>query len=88
MRTAVESSDRGSIRISVAERSITVEDPGHGMTDEQLNELYAQLARKGELRGGGVGLDLISRICEHLGWSLRMSSLPETGIRAVLTFPS
>jgi signal transduction histidine kinase len=87
IRNAVENSERGSIRIRVEASAVTVEDPGHGMTDEQISALYTQLARKGETQGGGIGLDLVARLCDHLGWSLAMHSLPGKGTLAVLTFP-
>ena len=35
--------------------------------------------------GGGIGLDLIARLCEHLGWRLAFSSTPGRGTRTTLS---
>ena len=34
--------------------------------------------------GGGIGLDLIARLCEHLGWTLDIQSNPDHGTVARL----
>jgi signal transduction histidine kinase len=79
LRNAIENSDRGEIRIRLQpDATVVIEDPGHGMSPEEISELYAQVARGGR-DGGGIGLDLISRLCEHLGWRLAFSSVPGRG---------
>ena len=45
----------------------------------KLSEIYARVARGGDREGGGIGLELISRLCEHLGWALDFSSDVEHG---------
>lgn len=85
LRNAIENSDRGEIRISLqAEATVVIEDPGHGMSPEEISEIYARLARGGGRDGGGIGLELISRLCEHLGWKLMFSSVPGRGTRTTL----
>jgi signal transduction histidine kinase len=84
LRNAIENSDRGEIRIRLqADATVTIDDPGHGMSPEEISKLYAQVARGGR-DGGGIGLDLISRLCEHLGWRLAFSSSPAGGTRTTL----
>lgn len=84
LRNAIENSDRGEIRIRLqADATVVIEDPGHGMSPEEISELYARVARGGR-DGGGIGLDLISRLCEHLGWRLAFSSVPGRGTRTTL----
>lgn len=85
LRNAIENSDRGEIRISLqADATVVIEDPGHGMTPEEISEIYARMARGGGRDGGGIGLELISRLCEHLGWKLAFSSVPGRGTRTTL----
>ena len=85
LRNAIENSDRGEIRISLqADATVVIEDPGHGMSPEEISEIYARLARGGGRDGGGIGLELISRLCEHLGWTLAFSSVPGRGTRTTL----
>ena len=84
LRNAIENSDRGEIRIRLQpDATVVIDDPGHGMSPEEISALYARVARDGR-DGGGIGLDLISRLCEHLGWQLEFSSVSGRGTRATL----
>jgi len=75
LRNAIEHSDRGRITIRLeAPATVVIDDPGHGMTPEEIARIYASVARGGGRDGGGIGLDLISRLCEHLGWRLDFAS--------------
>lgn len=89
IRNAIENSDRGTIRIHVsAPGVVTVADPGHGMTPQEISALYAKAARGG---GGdrqlGIGLQLLARICSHLGWSLDFDESRDGQTQATLIFP-
>jgi len=88
LRNAIENSDRGEIRIRLeAPATVVIDDPGHGMSPEEISAIYARLARGGGDRsGGGIGLDLISRLCEHLHWTLRFDSAPGRGTTTTLRF--
>ena len=90
LRNALENSDRGVIRLSLSPRAVvTIEDPGHGMSPEEVSAIYARLARGGGDRiGGGIGLELIARLCEHLGWTLDVQSDPSRGTVARLALSS
>lgn len=84
LRNAIESSDQGQIRIHLDPAGrIDIQDPGHGMTPEQVSALYARLARGGG-HGAGIGLALIARISEHMGWALEISSQQDYGTRVGL----
>lgn len=85
LRNAIENSDQGTIHVRLsADAVVTIEDPGHGMTPEEIARIYAQVARGGGRDGGGIGLDLLGRLCEHLGWGLRIDSEPDRGTTSVL----
>lgn len=80
LRNAIENSDSGDIHVSLdADATVVVQDPGHGMTPEEISRIYAHLARGGSRDGGGIGLDLLARLCEHLGWTLSIQSAPGRG---------
>lgn len=76
LRNAIEHSDRGEIVVRLeAPATVVIQDPGHGMSPEEISAVYARIARGGGERGGtGIGLDLIARLCEHLDWSLQIES--------------
>ncbi|KRA17299.1 MULTISPECIES: HAMP domain-containing sensor histidine kinase [unclassified Lysobacter] len=86
LRNAIEHSDRGEILIRLqAPATVIIDDPGHGMSPEEISAIYARIARGGGDRdGGGIGLDLISRLCEHLGWTLSFESDVGRGTRTTL----
>lgn len=88
LRNAIENSYRGEIRVRLgADALVTIDDPGHGMTPEEISVIYAKLARGGgERGGGGIGIDLISRVCEHLGWRLEIVSGQGNGTQTTLRF--
>jgi signal transduction histidine kinase len=90
LRNAIENSDRGRIVIRLElPATVIIEDPGHGMTPEEISAIYAKVARAGGVRaGGGIGLDLIARLCDHLGWSLDIASHPQQGTTTVLKLHS
>lgn len=85
LRNAIENSDQGTIRVRLdADATVTIDDPGHGMSPEEIARIYAQMARSTGRGGGGIGLDLLARLCGHLGWRLTIESAPGRGTRAVL----
>ncbi len=86
LRNAIENSDRGRIQISVEPAGVVrIQDSGHGMTPEEISQLYATLARSGERRGSqGIGLALIARFCEHLSWRLEVQSTHDAGTLMIL----
>lgn len=85
LRNAIENSDSGEITIRLsADAAVEISDPGHGMTPEQISAVYARTARGGGRGGAGIGLELIARLCAHLGWTLRLESLPTQGTTARL----
>ncbi|MET0290228.1 MAG: HAMP domain-containing sensor histidine kinase [Pseudoxanthomonas sp.] len=85
LRNAIEHSDRGRICVGLSATGLVrIEDPGHGMTPEEVSAIYARMAR-GEARdGGGIGLELIAKLCGHLGWTLEFSSAEAGGTVATL----
>lgn len=89
LRNAIENSDRGTIGIALDPRGVVaIDDPGHGMDPAEIAALHARMAREagaGAAPGSaGIGLELIARLCEHLGWHLRFEPRLPQGTRAVL----
>jgi len=91
LRNAIEHSDRGDITVRLQKpATVVIVDPGHGMSPEEISAIYARMARGGGSRGDGgsdgIGLDLISRLCEHLGWQLNIASDEGRGTTTTLMF--
>lgn len=87
LRNAIEHSDRGEIMVRLESPArVVIVDPGHGMAPDEISAIYARIARGGGNRGDGIGLDLIARLCEHLGWSLSIASDEGRGTTTTLSF--
>lgn len=87
VRNAIENCDRGVIRIhSDRPGTITIEDPGQGMTPAEMSRIYTSMAKSGQRASGGIGIDLIMRICTHFGWKLDFESVVGRGTKATLAF--
>ena len=85
LRNAIEHSDDGRIEIALsADATVVIRDPGHGMSPEQISTIYSRMARSAAPVGDGIGLELIARVCEHLGWALEIDSAPGGGTTATL----
>lgn len=87
LRNAIEHSDGGTLHVRLdADASVTISDPGHGMNPEEVARIYSRLARGESRDGGGIGLDLIARLCEHFGWRLDIDGNPDGGTVVHLRF--
>ncbi len=76
LRNAIEQSDSGTISVSIGPPGVVrIVDPGHGLSPEEISRLFAQRSKHvGDSLSQGIGLHLIARICEHLGWTLAVQS--------------
>lgn len=89
VRNAIENSSRGTIAISLdASGILVIKDPGSSMSPAERSGLQARLARAGQGRGDGIGLDLVRRLCEHVGWTLDLEVGTSGGTTARLGFRS
>lgn len=90
LRNAIENSDGGRVDVSVQPAGVVrIQDSGHGMSPEEIGRVYAAMARRGSgPSGSGIGLQLIRRICEHLGWTLEITPRKDQGTLVVLDMRS
>lgn len=88
LRNAIENSERGEICIGLdPDAVVEIRDPGHGMTTEEISVLYTRLAQGGDRRAG-IGLALIVRLGEHLGWQMQIEPNTPQGTRVRLDLSS
>ncbi len=78
LRNAIENSEAGRIVITLDEHSLTVADPGRGMSEAQQVRLFERdfTTKNGS---GGMGLYLVKRICDRLGWRVNVQSASGEG---------
>jgi signal transduction histidine kinase len=80
IKNAVVYTERGYVRVSYEGQRLTVSDSGPGIAPqhrEQVFERYYRADRKPE--GLGLGLAIVRRICEDLGWKIEVQSNPGAG---------
>ncbi len=85
LRNAIENSGRGTIHIQLSrEAVVTLQDPGHGMSPEEIAAVHARMARGDRNEQGGIGLELIAKLCDHLGWALQIEPCAPRGTKVIL----
>ncbi|MDY0954406.1 HAMP domain-containing sensor histidine kinase [Stenotrophomonas rhizophila] len=85
LRNAIENSGRGTIHIQLSSTAVvTLQDPGHGMSPEEIAAVHARMARGDRNEQSGIGLELIAKLCDHLGWALQIEPCAPRGTRVIL----
>lgn len=81
---AVQFTGSGAIRVVVTPERIDVIDTGIGMTPDVLSRVFNPFY-KADLEAGegkGVGLSIVRRLGERMGWPVSLASQPGTGTTA------
>ena len=83
---AVQFTGTGSIRVVIAADRIDVIDTGIGMTTEELAQVFNPFykANLQEGQGKGIGLSIVSRLGERMGWPVTLVSKPGKGTTATI----
>lgn len=89
---AVRHTFSGHIRISWHSGSLVIEDTGAGIATDALPQVFERFysERDGQadaIRGFGIGLSIVRRLCERYGWTIALESEPERGTRVTLQLP-
>lgn len=88
LRNACAHTDAGRIEVRVESDRIEVEDTGAGMDAATLARAFQPFFRGSESAAGGKGLGLhvVQRLAERLGWNVDLRSSPGAGTTATLRF--
>lgn len=78
---AVRHTENGSISVAITPERICVADTGSGLPAEALTYIFERQYRTADSPGLGIGLYLVSRICDRQGWTIHVDSAPEQGTR-------
>jgi signal transduction histidine kinase len=76
---AVNFTQEGTIDIKLTPTEFTVRDTGIGIPPKDLSRIFERRYRGAQSRGLGLGLYLVSRICQRLGWTIETSSAEGKG---------
>ncbi|MES1925252.1 integral membrane sensor signal transduction histidine kinase [Salinisphaera sp. T31B1] len=86
LRNAVEHARSARIDIRLDRERLCITDHGSGMAPAVMSRVFDRRFRGESSRGHGLGLYLVKRICEHLGWTVDVQSTPGVGTSFDLTF--
>ena len=79
----------GEVRIVVAPDRVRIYDTGPGLSAEDAARLFERGYRgssAGGTSGGGIGLSIVSRLCDLYGWEVAVAPRPEGGAVATLGY--
>lgn len=90
VRNAIEHGGVGTIQIDLSPAAeLLIKSPSQGLAPEEIARQFTERARRGDLAsGGGLGLPLVMRLCEHMGWMLEMSEAAGGWTQALLRLKS
>ena len=76
---AVNFTQQGRIEVRLTPSELTVSDTGIGIPPQDLSRIFERRYRGAQSRGLGLGLYLVSRICQRLGWKIETHSAEGAG---------
>jgi signal transduction histidine kinase len=79
----------GVVTVRIFPHEVRIEDTGPGLSAEDASRLFERGYRgaaAGSTKGGGIGLSIVSRLCELYGWSVSIAPREPKGAVATLRF--
>jgi len=88
VHNAVAHTRDGQITVCLDDRTLMVRDTGSGIRGDELAYVFERYYRGAESTGAGIGLFLVKRICDRLGWQIALQSHVVEGTTVTLSVPS
>jgi signal transduction histidine kinase len=80
IKNAVRYTQAGYVRVTYDAPRLTVSDSGSGIAPEHLPQVFERFYRgDGHAEGLGLGLAIVRRICDDLGWKIEVQTEPGSG---------
>ena len=84
---AFKYTQQGEVAVIVGHGRVSVEDTGPGFAPEDAERLFERGERGTTLvKGAGLGLAIVRRLCELYGWKVTLAPRPQGGAVATLQF--
>ncbi|WP_045727008.1 MULTISPECIES: HAMP domain-containing sensor histidine kinase [unclassified Xanthomonas] len=86
---AVKYTQEGQVLVRVLSDAVQVIDSGPGLSEEDAAKLFQRGYRgthAGHSQGGGIGLSIVSRLCDLYGWQVNVRPGAVKGVVATLWF--
>jgi two-component system sensor histidine kinase MprB len=84
------SPEKGTVHVTLEQGTLTVDDEGHGIPEEDLPHVFDRFYRSAESRGmpgSGLGLAIVRQVAERTGGTVVAERSPYGGARLVLRLP-
>lgn len=88
IQNAVRYTSKGDITIYVNTDRVQVSDTGIGIDGSDLENITQPHVRGTDSNGFGLGLSIVKRLCDRLGWQLEIESEVDRGTTVQLIFGS
>ena len=88
LRNACHFTERGSVHVALAADTLVIEDTGPGVPQAVRGRLFEPFVKGSDesATGWGLGLSIVKRVADHLGWAIRFDDASLGGSRFTLTF--
>ena len=86
IRNAIQHTSSGKISVIVKNDRVMVSDTGAGIKADDLKHVTQPHVRGDRSDGFGLGLSIVKRLCDRLGWNLKIESTVGHGTTAELIF--
>ncbi len=86
LRNACQYTERGEVRITLHDTALTFADTGPGLPPSIDPQQFQRFVPGSPHSGEGLGLSIVQRIVEHLGWRMTVRS-SQQGCRFRLEWP-
>ena len=87
LRNACNYTDDGEVKVVLSGRTITIQDTGRGMSQDEVSTIYKPYVRGGDVTnsGYGIGLSIVKRLADRFMWKLELISAKGEGSIFTLT---
>jgi signal transduction histidine kinase len=86
LENAIRFTDHGSVGVLLEPGRMAVEDTGVGLSGVDRSRIFERGYRSDASPGSGLGLDLIRRVCDRVGWQAVAHERPTGGSRFEVMF--
>jgi signal transduction histidine kinase len=88
LRNACYFTQRGCVCVMLESNGLVVADTGPGVPEPVRSRLFEPFVQGHDALsiGSGLGLSIVKRVAEHLGWSIRLDDVAPMGSRFTLMF--
>ncbi|THU04169.1 HAMP domain-containing histidine kinase [Lampropedia puyangensis] len=74
LRNACQYTSEGEVRVTVRDETLVISDTGPGLPASINPHQFERFSHSRALHGEGLGLSIVQRIVEHLGWEMSVDS--------------